>query len=106
VVSVTPRPHLTPGQTTPSAHWTGDWVSELAGLFTEARGKILCGEEMKQCHKTTTDVKYVMQIRYRPTLKKVSENTDIAKAFFTPHHLDRCCIVIRGSFLLFASFLD
>jgi hypothetical protein len=39
VVSVTPRPHLTPGERTPGTHWTGGWVGLRAGLDTEARGK-------------------------------------------------------------------
>jgi hypothetical protein len=34
---VKPRPRFTPG-----THWTGGWVGTRAGLYTEARGKILC----------------------------------------------------------------
>jgi hypothetical protein len=26
----------------PGTHWTGGWVGPMAGLETEARGKILC----------------------------------------------------------------
>jgi hypothetical protein len=37
VVSITPRPHITPG-----THCTGGWVGPRAGLDAEARGKILC----------------------------------------------------------------
>jgi alpha-glucosidase (family GH31 glycosyl hydrolase) len=32
---------FTPGERTPSTHWTGGWVSTRAGLDTEDRGKIL-----------------------------------------------------------------
>jgi hypothetical protein len=39
VVSVTPRPHFTPGERTPCTHWTVGWVSPRAGLDTEAREK-------------------------------------------------------------------
>jgi hypothetical protein len=42
VISVTPRPHFTPGERTPGTHWTGGWVGPRAGLDTEARGKIFC----------------------------------------------------------------
>jgi hypothetical protein len=41
VVSVTPRPHFSPGKRTPGTHCTGGWVGPRAGLDTEARGKIL-----------------------------------------------------------------
>jgi hypothetical protein len=40
VVSVTPRPHFTPGERTPGTHCTGGWVDLRAGLDKEARGKI------------------------------------------------------------------
>jgi hypothetical protein len=42
VVSVTPRPRLTPGGSTLGTHWTGGWVGPRAGLDTEGRGKIIC----------------------------------------------------------------
>jgi hypothetical protein len=42
VVSITPRPRFTSGETTPGTHCTGGWVGPRAGLDTEARGKILC----------------------------------------------------------------
>jgi hypothetical protein len=42
VVSVTPRPCFTPGESTPGTHWTGGWVGPRVGLDTEARGKALC----------------------------------------------------------------
>jgi hypothetical protein len=44
VVSVTPRPHFSPGERTPSTpdtHCTGGWVDPRSGLDTEVRGKIL-----------------------------------------------------------------
>jgi hypothetical protein len=41
VVSVTPRPHFSPGERTPCTYRTGGWVGPRAGLGTEARGKIL-----------------------------------------------------------------
>jgi hypothetical protein len=42
VVSVTPRPRLSPGGRTSGTHCTGGWLGPRAGLDTEARGKILC----------------------------------------------------------------
>jgi hypothetical protein len=33
---------FTPGERTPGTHCTGGWVGPRAGLYTEARGKILC----------------------------------------------------------------
>jgi hypothetical protein len=42
VVSVTPRPHFTPGERTSGTHWIGGWVGPRAGLDTGARRKILC----------------------------------------------------------------
>jgi hypothetical protein len=33
---------FTPGERTPSTHYTGGWMGHRAGLDTEARGKILC----------------------------------------------------------------
>jgi hypothetical protein len=33
---------FTPGERTPGTHRTGGWVGPIAGLDTEARGKILC----------------------------------------------------------------
>jgi hypothetical protein len=41
VVSVTPQPRFTPGERTPSTHWTGGWVGLRAGVDTEAREKTL-----------------------------------------------------------------
>jgi hypothetical protein len=41
LVSVTSRPHFSPGERTPGTHCTGGWVGPRAGLGTEARGKIL-----------------------------------------------------------------
>jgi hypothetical protein len=41
MVSVTPRPHFTPGERIPDAHYIGGWVGLRAGLDTEARGKYL-----------------------------------------------------------------
>jgi hypothetical protein len=41
VVSITPGPRFTPGERTPGTHCTGGWVGPRAGLYTEARGKIL-----------------------------------------------------------------
>jgi hypothetical protein len=41
VVSVTSRPHFSPGVRTPGTHCTGGWVGPRAGLDTMARGKIL-----------------------------------------------------------------
>jgi hypothetical protein len=41
VVSVTPRPPVTPGERTPGTHCTGGWVGPRAGLDTDARGRIL-----------------------------------------------------------------
>jgi hypothetical protein len=41
VVSITPQPRFAAGERTPSIHWTGGWVGHRAGLYTEARGKIL-----------------------------------------------------------------
>jgi hypothetical protein len=41
VVSVMPRPGLSPGKRTPGTHCTGGLVGLRAGLDTEARGKIL-----------------------------------------------------------------
>jgi hypothetical protein len=45
MVSVTPRPRFTPGERTPSAHWTVGWVDLRAGLDKEARVYMLasCG---------------------------------------------------------------
>jgi hypothetical protein len=42
VVSVTPRPRFTSGETTLGTHWTGGWVDPRAGMNTADRGKILC----------------------------------------------------------------
>jgi hypothetical protein len=42
VVSVTPRPRLSAGESTPGTYCTGGWVGPRAGLDTEAIGKILC----------------------------------------------------------------
>jgi hypothetical protein len=42
VVSITPRPRLTPGERTPGTHCAGGWVGPRAGLEKEARVKILC----------------------------------------------------------------
>jgi hypothetical protein len=42
VVSVTPRPHFTPGERTPGTHCIWGWVGPRAGLDAEVRGKILC----------------------------------------------------------------
>jgi hypothetical protein len=33
---------FTPGERTPTTHWTGGWVGPRASLDTQARGKILC----------------------------------------------------------------
>jgi hypothetical protein len=41
VVSITPRPRFSPGERTPGTHCTGGWVGPIAGLDTEAAGKIL-----------------------------------------------------------------
>jgi hypothetical protein len=41
VVSITPRPRFTPGERTPSTHWTGGWVGPRSSLDAEARRKIL-----------------------------------------------------------------
>jgi hypothetical protein len=41
VVSVTPRPRVTPRKRTSGTHWAGGWVGPRAGLDTEATGKIL-----------------------------------------------------------------
>jgi hypothetical protein len=40
VLSVTSRPHFSPGERTLGTHCTGGWVGPRAGLDTEARGKI------------------------------------------------------------------
>jgi hypothetical protein len=42
VVSITPRPHFTPGERAPGNHCTGGWVGPRASLDAEARGIILC----------------------------------------------------------------
>jgi hypothetical protein len=42
VVSITPRPHFTPGVRAPGTHCTGGWVGPGAGLDAEVRGKIFC----------------------------------------------------------------
>jgi hypothetical protein len=42
VVSVTPRPHFNPGESTSGTHWIGGWVGPRAGLDSWARRKILC----------------------------------------------------------------
>jgi hypothetical protein len=42
VVSITPRPHFTPGKIVPGTHCIGGWVGPRAGLDAEVRGKILC----------------------------------------------------------------
>jgi hypothetical protein len=42
VVCVTTRPRFTPGERTPSTHWTGGWVGPRAGLDVGSRRKILC----------------------------------------------------------------
>jgi hypothetical protein len=39
VIRVTPRPHFTPGESTPGTHWTGGWVSPRAGLDTRGLRK-------------------------------------------------------------------
>jgi hypothetical protein len=41
MATVTPRPHFSPRERTPGTHCTGGWVAHIAGLDTEARGKIL-----------------------------------------------------------------
>jgi hypothetical protein len=41
VVSITPRPHFTPGNGPLGTYWWGAWVGIRAGLDTEARGEIL-----------------------------------------------------------------
>jgi hypothetical protein len=41
VVSITPRPLFSPGESTLGTRCTGGWVGPSAGLDTEARGKIL-----------------------------------------------------------------
>jgi hypothetical protein len=40
VVSITPRPRVTPGEMTPGTHCTGGWVGPRAGLDTQPTGKI------------------------------------------------------------------
>jgi hypothetical protein len=40
VVSITPRPRLTPGERTPGTHWIGGWVGLRAGLDAGTRRKI------------------------------------------------------------------
>jgi hypothetical protein len=41
VVSVMPGSRFSPGERTPSTHYTGDWVGLKPGLDTHSRGKIL-----------------------------------------------------------------
>jgi hypothetical protein len=41
LVSVTPLPHFSPGERTPSIHCTGGWVVPRTVLDTKAKGKIL-----------------------------------------------------------------
>jgi hypothetical protein len=41
VVSVTPKPRISPVEKTPCTHCTGGWVGPRAGLDTEGTGKIL-----------------------------------------------------------------
>jgi hypothetical protein len=42
VVSITPGPRFTPGESTHGTHFTGGWVGPRAGLEAEARIKLLC----------------------------------------------------------------
>jgi hypothetical protein len=40
VVSITPRPSFTPGERTPGSPWIRGWLAFVAGLDTDAKGKL------------------------------------------------------------------